>query len=84
MTKWKWMLAARLPVKVLIVNENGDYFWFDWGSWRVIRHFVLFRAGLTGAGAVRTVAGVVAFPFVLGYLVGYTALVHLQKSVGRR
>jgi len=30
MTKWKWWLAARLPSKFLILNENGDYFWFDW------------------------------------------------------
>ena len=29
MTKWKWALAFRLPVKVLVVNENGDFFWFD-------------------------------------------------------
>jgi hypothetical protein len=31
MTKWKWMLAARLPGKVFVVNENGDYFWLDHG-----------------------------------------------------
>ena len=47
MTKWKWALALRLPVKVLVVNENGDFFWFDRANWRTIRHFVLFRAGLS-------------------------------------
>jgi hypothetical protein len=26
MTKWKWMLAARLPAKVFILNENGTTF----------------------------------------------------------
>ena len=31
MTKWKWMLAARLPGKVFVLNENGDYFWLDRG-----------------------------------------------------
>jgi len=32
MTKWKWALAARLPVKVFVLNENGDYFWLDWAT----------------------------------------------------
>ena len=27
MTKWKWLIALRIPAKVFIVNENGDYFW---------------------------------------------------------
>ena len=29
MTRWKWAIAVRVPAKVLIVNENGDYFWLD-------------------------------------------------------
>ena len=81
MTKWKWMLGARLPVKVLILNENGDYFWFDRGNWRVIRHFILFRAGLTGAGAVSTIGRLLLFPFTLAYLLLYTAIVHLRRKV---
>jgi len=81
MTKWKWMLAARLPVKFLIVNENADYFWCDRGNWKTIRHFFLFRAGLTGAGAVRTVAGIALFPFTLAYLLIYTAFEHLKRKV---
>ncbi len=81
MTKWKWMLAARLPAKVLIVNENSDYFWCDYTNWKTIRHFFLFRAGLTGAGAVRIIGGLLLFPFTLAYLVSYTAVVHLRRKV---
>lgn len=81
MTKWKWALALRLPVKVLIVNENTDYFWLDRGSWPIIRRFVFFRTGLTGAGAVRTLARLAAFPFTLAYLIFYTAIVHLRRKV---
>src|SRR5690348_8593752 len=29
MTKWKWALALRIPAKVFVINENGDYFWLD-------------------------------------------------------
>src|SRR4029077_20316933 len=71
MTKWKWALALRMPAKLFIVNENGDYFWFDRLHWSQIRAFVLYRSGLAGAGAVRTLARLVSFPFTLLYLLLY-------------
>lgn len=79
MTKWKWLLAARLPAKVFVLNENGDYFWLDYKHWSAIRHFVLFRAGLAGAGAVRTLGRLVLFPLTLLYLLLYAAAVHLAR-----
>lgn len=79
MTKWKWSLAARVPAKVFILNENGDYFWVDWAHWAVIRHFVLYRAGLAGAGAVRTLARLALFPFTLVFLLCYAAAAHLTR-----
>ena len=81
MTKWKWMLAARLPAKVFVLNENGDYFWLDHGHLAVIRYFILYRAGLTGSGAVRTLARVALFPFSLLYLILYAITVHLRRSL---
>lgn len=81
MTKWKWMLAARLPGKVFVLNENGDYFWLDRGHLGVIRHFVLFRAGLVGTGAVRALARLVLFPFTLLYLILYAATVHFRRKL---
>lgn len=80
MTKWKWALAARLPVKVFVINENGDYFWLDRGHWRAIRHFALFRAGLTGSGALRTMGRLLVFPFTLAYLLLYASTVHLRRA----
>ena len=79
MTKWKWMLAARLSGKVFVLNENCDYFWLDHGHLENIRYFILFRAGLTGSGAVRTIARVVLFPFSLLYLILYAMLVHSRR-----
>ena len=81
MTKWKWMLAFRLPAKVFVLNENCDYFWLDRGQWSSIRHFVAFRAGLTGAGAVRTVGRLLLFPLALIYLIGFTAAVHSRRKL---
>jgi hypothetical protein len=80
MTKWKWMLAARLPAKVFVLNENGDYFWLDHAHFSVIRHFVLYRAGLAGAGAVRTLARLFLFPFTVLYLLLYAAAVHSRRA----
>ena len=79
LAKWKWVIALGLASKVFIINENGDYFWFDYGHWHVIRHFALFRAGLAGAGAVRTLARLALFPFTLLFLLCYAAMVHLTR-----
>ena len=80
LTKWKWVLAARLPAKVFVLNENGDYFWFDYGHWDIIRHFALFRAGLAGPDAVRTLSRLALFPFSLLFLLSYAAAAHLGRQ----
>jgi len=83
MTKWKWALALRVPAKVFILNENGDYFWIDPGHWGAIRGFVLFRAGLAGSGAVRTLVRMALFPFTLLYLLLYATTVHARRALRR-
>jgi hypothetical protein len=81
MTKWKWWLAAKIPAKLFVVNENCDFFWVDWGQWRLILHFMLFRAGLTGAAAVPGIARLLFFPVTLTYLLLYAGAVHLQRKI---
>jgi hypothetical protein len=83
MTKWKWVLAARIPAKVFVVNENGDYFWLDWGHLEPIRQFVLLRAGLADTGAARILARVLSFPFTLFYLLVYASIVHARRAFRR-
>ncbi len=81
MTKWKWALAARVPAKVLVINENADFFWLDRSQWRTIAQFVLYRAGLSGAQAVPTLVRFVMFPLTLLYLLLYAAAVHSRRYV---
>ena len=81
MTKWKWMLALRIPAKLLVLNENCDYFWFDRGHTAIIWSFILYRAGLSGAGAVRTMARLLVFPFALLYLILFAATVHVRRKL---
>lgn len=81
MTKWKWWLAARLPSKILVLNENGDYFWFDWERRRTICQFAAFRAGLSGAAAVPALVRFCLFPLTLAYLILYACTVHLRRRI---
>ncbi len=81
MTKWKWWLAWRLPVKLFIINENADFFWADRKHWRMVLHFALFRGGLTGVGAAQTIARLLLFPFTLAYLAAYAGWVHLRRRI---
>lgn len=83
MNKWKWVLALRIPAKIFIINENGDYFWLDRVHLSAIRQFVLFRSGLAGAGAVRTLVRLLFFPFTLLYLLLYAVTVHGRRALRR-
>lgn len=79
MTKWKWAIAAQLPGKLFVVNENVDYFWVDRGNWKTVRHFALFRAGLSGADAVRTITQLLVFPFTVLFLLLWAGWAHARR-----
>jgi hypothetical protein len=83
MTKWKWLIALRVPAKVFIVNENGDYFWIHRENQATVREFALVRAGLSGAGAARTIARLAAFPFAVIYLLVYAGSAHARRTLRR-
>lgn len=81
MSKWKWLIAARVPAKFFILNENADYFWVDRENAKRVRHFFLVRAGLSGAGSVRTLGRLVVFPFTLLFLIIYAFIAHARRRV---
>ena len=81
MTKWKLMLGWRVPGKIVVHNENGDYFYFDRAHLNTICQFIVFRAGLSGAGAVRTLSRVALFPFTLLYLLLFAATYHFRRII---
>jgi hypothetical protein len=83
MTKWKWALALRLPVKIFVINENSDYFWLDRKHLGTIWQLVLLRAGLAGPGAARTMACLISFPFTFLYLLLYATIVHTRRALRR-
>lgn len=79
--RWKWALALRLPVKVLIANENADCYWLDLGHWRMAKAMLAERYGLRGTGSLRTLGQAVLFPIVLLYLVAFAAVVHARRGL---
>ena len=81
LTKWKWWIAARLPVKVVVINENCDWFPIDRWHWRTLLRFFLFRAGLSGGDTVGSLGRFIAFPFMLLYLLAFAAWVHARRLV---
>jgi hypothetical protein len=81
MTKWKWVLAARLRSKVFIVNENADFLWLDWAHGGHIARLARVRAGLTGSSVIPAVARVLCFPFSLAYLLLFAAVVHTRRRI---
>ena len=81
--KWKWIFAVALPAKVMVINENADYFWLDRNHWPNIRQFLKHRAGLANAGIVRALARIVVFPFTLFYLLLYATAVHFRRALYR-
>jgi hypothetical protein len=81
MSKWKWVLALRVPAKVFIVNENGDYFWLNRENASIVREFALVRMGLEGAGALRTIGRLLVFPFAILYLLLYAFVAHARRAL---
>lgn len=81
MTKWKWLIALRLPVKVFLINENGDYFWINREQARNVWEFCLVRMGLWDEGALRTIGRLIVFPFSVLFLLLYAFAAHTGRIV---
>ncbi len=79
--KWKCILAASIPAKVFIVNENADYFPLDYSNARLLFRLALDRTGLSGPSAGRNIAALATFPFAVAYLLLYAAWVHTRRAV---
>ena len=81
MTKWKWVLAARLRSKIFVINEFAAFLWLDWGHWRNIAEFVRVRMGLSGSAVVPSLARLLVFPLSLAYLLLFAAVVHTRRRI---
>jgi hypothetical protein len=81
--KWKCMIAAGVPAKMLVINESGDCFWADRNNWAAIRQFIASRSGITGATVLRSILQFAALPVTLPWLVLFAAGAHTMRAVNR-
>lgn len=79
MNRWKWWLAWKLPTKVLVINENADFFWFDSSNVQNLRRLAAVRLGVSGGLPGRAMVRLAMFPLMLIYLVAYAALAHTRR-----
>lgn len=79
MTRWKWAVALRVPAKLLVVNENIDYFWFDRGNLPSMRAMVKHRLGVHTVSSPQLAISGILFPFVFLYLLAYAGWIHTRR-----
>ena len=63
--RWKTLGMLLLPAKVLVVNENADFFWLDWGNRQALRRFLGIRWGGNLVDTSHTLLRACAFPLTL-------------------
>ncbi len=83
LAKWKWLITASLPAKVLVINESGDCFWADRENWSAIRQFIASRSGITGATVLRSVLQMAVLPFTFFWLLCFAAGAHTVRAFNR-
>jgi hypothetical protein len=81
LSKWKWAAATVLPAKVFVINQNGDFFWLDWGHRRTLWQLWRSRSGPAHPPGPDLVLRVLAAPFTLLYLLLYAGFIHLRRKV---
>lgn len=66
--RWKMLALALFPSKVLIANENADFFWLDWAHRRNTRQFLAVRWGVNRDEITATALRALIFPLTLLFL----------------
>jgi hypothetical protein len=81
MTRWKWLIAIRMPAKTLIVNEYGDFFFFDWYHRHIAQMMAASRMGIYGGNLHLDLIGqLLLFPFSLLFLLMCAGVIHLRRA----
>ena len=77
--RWKLLLMLLLPSKLLVVNENADFFWLDWSNRDLIRRFLGARLDVEGAELLRAAFRLLLFPFAFTFLACYALFAYLGR-----
>ncbi len=78
--RWKMLALMTLPSKVLIVNENADFFWLDWENRRTLRRLVGNRWGVHSGEFFATFLRAALFPLTLVVLLSTAVFLTLRRA----
>lgn len=78
--RWKIMALLLLPAKVLVVNENADFFWLDWGNRRTLRSLAGIRWGVNLEEFFYTLLRGLIFPLTFLFLLTTAGLLYLRRA----
>lgn len=78
--RWKMLAVLMLPAKVLVVNENADFFWLDWGNLRTLRSLAGIRWGVNLEEFFYTVLRGLIFPLTFLFLLATAGLLYLRRG----
>jgi len=77
---WKMLAVFLLPLKVLVVNENADYFWLDIGHRQNLRRFLSDRWGVNLEALLLTSLRALLFPLTILYLILNASFLYLRRA----
>ena len=79
MYSWKMLALLLVPAKTLIINENGDFFWFDWHNRSKLRQFMQSRWVIIRKEFFLTMLRALAFPFTVLFLLANAARLYARR-----
>ena len=79
MYTWKLLALLVVPAKTLIINENGDYFWFDWQNRGALRQFLQSRWTIIRKEFFLTMLRALVFPFTVLFLLANAARLYSRR-----
>jgi hypothetical protein len=78
--RWKMLALVLLPAKVLVVNENADFFWLEWENRRTLRRLLENRWGVNRIRISRNFFRALVFPLTLLVLLATAGFLCLRRA----
>ena len=78
--RWKMLALVLLPAKVLVVNENADFFWLDWGNRGTLRRLLGIRWGVDLEEFFYTLLRALVFPLTFLFLISTAGFLYMRRA----
>jgi len=81
--RWKWAVAMRTSARLIVLNEEANYFTVDIWNLSSVRLMLGKRASDRGLALASLMTWIFA-PVTVAYLAAYTGMVHLRRWLRTR